>query len=214
VRSAALPILLVFSLSGAGCLSEDVCSPHQRVDEALRCSCIEGTIPPASGTGDCIPCGEHEHVSAAACVCDEGYARASAGEACTLIPSGLGVACSATQTCVDAEYHLCHGVGDGAGYCTTTCGTGGECPAGYTCTADGSSSYCRRPPTGLGETCQSSADCSGYEASFCETFVSHVCLVQGCTLGGSDCYAGASCCDLSRFGMPTLCVPTGQCPVQ
>jgi hypothetical protein len=68
-------------------------------------------------------------------------------------------------------------------------------------------------PTGLGATCQSSADCAAYQATYCETFQSHTCLIQDCAANPSICPAGWGCCtSVTRYGLPTLCIPDGECP--
>jgi len=66
-------------------------------------------------------------------------------------------------------------------------------------------------PFGEDQPCLSDLDCAGYEASFCDFIVSNTCLVRGCSLAPDSCFAGKQCCDLSAFGLPTLCTPTGAC---
>ena len=68
-----------------------------------------------------------------------------------------------------------------------------------------------RPPLGLGDACESSEDCTA-EAGYCEIVQSHTCQVSDCSLDADDCFIGSSCCDLTDFGLPRLCVPTGTCP--
>jgi hypothetical protein len=68
------------------------------------------------------------------------------------------------------------------------------------------------PPVGLAKPCTSAADCAGTEATYCDTFVTMGCLVEGCNLEVDDCYTGYECCDLSAFGIPLpLCIEEGQC---
>lgn len=66
-------------------------------------------------------------------------------------------------------------------------------------------------PTGEGQPCVSEADCTGLEASFCDIFVSQTCLVRGCSVSPDSCSAGKECCDLTAFGLPTLCIAAGAC---
>ena len=66
-------------------------------------------------------------------------------------------------------------------------------------------------PTGEDMPCSSSADCAGFEATFCDTFVTGTCLVSGCTVVPDSCSAGKECCDLSSFGLPPLCIAAGAC---
>ena len=50
------------------------------------------------------------------------------------------------------------------------------------------------------------------EATYCDTFKSHSCLVQGCSLTPNNCFSGWECCDLSAFGVPQpICVAQGAC---
>jgi hypothetical protein len=69
-------------------------------------------------------------------------------------------------------------------------------------------------PTGEGQPCASEADCAGFEASFCEIYVSRTCLVSGCSLSPDSCPAGEECCDVTAVGLvglPTLCLAAGLC---
>lgn len=68
------------------------------------------------------------------------------------------------------------------------------------------------PPSGQGEPCETAQDCADKEASYCETLQAHVCLVPDCEVGGQGCSEGFSCCDLTTFELPTLCVREGSCP--
>jgi hypothetical protein len=80
-------------------------------------------------------------------------------------------------------------------------------------TTSGASTDSGRAPTGLGASCESSADCAGYDATYCETFQSHTCFIQNCTSDPGICPAGWSCCEtVTRYGLPTLCLPDGNCP--
>lgn len=91
-----------------------------------------------------------------------------------------------------------------AGDCEEAGGAGG---AGGDSGTDGGGGL----PMGLGMSCSSNDDCADTEATFCDTFMSHTCQVQGCSLDPNDCYEGAACCDFSAYGLGTLCVPGG-CP--
>jgi hypothetical protein len=126
---------------------------------------------------------------------------------------GLGDACDTDAACVVDPYTYCQLTAGGAGYCTTKdCSDSSECTGGYACALDVTPSYCERPPTGQGAACESADDCASFEATYCETRQGHVCLVQGCTLGGNDCFSGWQCCDLSAFLGAVLCIPEGNCP--
>ena len=65
--------------------------------------------------------------------------------------------------------------------------------------------------TGEDRPCASDADCAGFEATFCDIFVTGTCLVRGCSVAPNSCSVGRECCDLSAFGLPTLCIGVGTC---
>lgn len=212
-RSAAALFALLGALPSA-CVydSSEPCGPHQVMyGDKLRCVCDATSAPTPTG---CTPCGAHEVPGATSCVCEAGYSRPSADAACAETPTGLGTACDATTPCADPAFSHCQIVDGGSGYCTTIDCTGPEdCTGGYACDTTGSPSFCRRPPVGAGMSCTSNADCEGTEATSCDTFMSHTCLVQGCSLTPDNCFSGTACCDLSKFGAPQpLCLPEGACP--
>lgn len=170
-----------------------------------RCVCPEGAVMTPTG---CLECGEHEIATATSCVCETGYSRSAPGEPCEEA-AGLGAECDpGSPECEDAYPH-CEPAGD-SGYCTTDgCSSSDDCEGGYACNAD---SVCERPPVGLGESCAGPDDCAGTEATFCDSFMTMTCQVQGCSLDPDDCFEGYECCDLSMFGLPEpLCVPSGGC---
>jgi hypothetical protein len=215
-RRAATRLAAVLVAAGlSACLydADDVCSRNQELDGGV-CECVAGAVPAEDGDG-CTPCGAHEVVAGAACVCAEGYTRASEEAPCEPVPAGLNAACDpGGVACADEQFAYCRATGDAAGYCTSSgCETSADCPDGYACAEDGEIRYCKRPPTGQGAPCESSADCAGYEAAYCETFVEHACFVSGCTSSPDSCHEGWECCDLSTY-IPdlTLCVEEGACP--
>lgn len=140
------------------------------------------------------------------------HARPSEGDGCELVPDALGRMCDPAVPSCDSEYPTCHASEDSAGYCTNECATSEECTGGFVCDTSTEPGYCQRPPTGVGRSCASSADCASFEATYCETLQSHVCLVEGCTKSPNTCFQGQDCCDLTVVGLPTLCVPAGTCP--
>jgi hypothetical protein len=178
----------LFALLGAlpsACVydSSDRCGPHQVMYEDLRCVCDATSVPNAAGTG------------------------------CEPAPVGQGAPCDATKLCTDAEFNHCEAGADGSGYCTKTgCASSDDCTNGYACDLAVTPSVCRRPPAGLGMSCTSNADCAGTQATYCDTFQTHSCLVQGCSLAPDNCFTGYECCDLSAFMIPQpLCIPQGAC---
>jgi len=174
--------------------------------DSTRCVCPEGSYN--SGTA-CVQCGAHEIATPTSCDCEPGYSRPGEGQACVETPEGLGAECDPAASSCSAPYDHCE-PSSGSGYCTTTgCTTADDCEGGYACNA---SSVCQRPPVGQGKPCTSPDDCAGTEATYCDSFVTHTCLVQGCSLDPDDCFAGSECCDLSMFGVPQpICVAAGAC---
>jgi hypothetical protein len=91
---------------------------------------------------------------------------------------------------------------------------GCDCIRGYT--RDASSGYCIATnltlpsselpkQTGVGVSCTSNAECKGFDASYCETQVSHTCLVSDCDATDvRSCSEGHHCCPFAN--LPNLCV--------
>ena len=221
-RISALVVLVAFSsvLGLSSCLydSSDRCDSTQAYDaNAGLCVCtgntIAGTTP--EGNPGCAPCAEHEVASNDACLCEEGYQRPTPEAACVVVPEALGLPCESDPDCTDPIYDTCHPLDDGSGYCTQVGCAAGECTGGYACDTIATPSYCVRPADGAGQSCATDDDCAGTEATWCDTFKSHTCFVEGCALGGTDC-PGRECCDLSgpSFGTvkKTICVDSGTCP--
>lgn len=199
---------VLLSIAPSGCVydPDQRCGPHQQLLPADRCACEAGYVP---GDNGCVPCAENEHESNGACVCDSGYARDADGAACTPLPAELGTACDASAPCPAGRYPLCHATDSGDGYCTSACASSDECDGGYRCHVDPQGGYCRRPPLGYGESCESDEDCAQGEATFCETIQSHLCLVP-CAAGRTEtCFEGEVCCDFTLFN--PVCVPAGAC---
>ena len=218
-RAAPIRAVELAALVGlAACLydPDEPCSPFQERSEGGDCVCEAGAVPRGPTEG-CQPCGDNEVAAGATCACVEGYARPDAGSPCAPVPAGLGVPCQVGgPACADETYDTCHAMDRADGYCTSVGCTGSEeCPGDYACTDDGDQRYCKRPPTGQGTPCESAADCAEFEATYCETVLAHMCLVEGCTVSPDSCHEGWTCCDLSTLGLDeTLCVPEGQCPTE
>ncbi len=201
----------------AACLYDesDRCGPNQELSGTQACVCVDGLV--LVGTS-CVPCPEHELEVDGACQCEIDYERPVEGQACApIVVGGLGAGCSSTQPCVDPVFDTCKAGGVAGQYCTSEgCAADGDCDAGYACNLRGEKSFCEREPLGQGDECASSADCAGGDASFCEVFQNHVCLVPDCSLQNDDCFAGWQCCDLTALpvsGLPaSVCAPEGMCP--
>jgi hypothetical protein len=196
----------------SGCVldASDRCGPNQMVSGEIEvCVCVPNAVYTAMG---CVLCGANEVPGATACECATGFARGGSG-ACEPVPAGLGVACTAATPCTDTTYNTCASAPIGDGYCTSTgCASNADCTGGYACDLTASPPYCKRPPLGAGMSCTSNADCAGTEATYCDTFVQHACLVEGCAVSPNNCFSGTECCDLSAFGIPMpICIPQGAC---
>lgn len=210
-RAARLGALMFTGALSLGCLydADDRCSPGTVLFEGTVCVCAEGSVLTEEG---CVVCGANEVPGAGACVCASGFSRASEGAPCEEGPSALGVACDTTSApCEDATYDVCHATSGSAGYCTEGCASSADCEGGFACDVAATPPYCRRPPTGAGQTCAGDADCAGTEATLCESRMSHQCVVV-CEPAASDCFPGMTCCDFTMFGAPApFCLPDGSC---
>lgn len=211
-RSCAAALAAALTAAGTltGCLvDQGRCGPHQDRNAVGNCVCAWGYIPDDSLV--CRKCGENQVSQANSCTCAPGFSRNAAQE-CVAQVTGVGDRCANDADCTTGAPH-CE-VGGDAPYCTTTGCTASEmCPGGFGCDTKQSPSVCVAPPKGLGDACTSQEDCAGQEASYCELTSSKVCLVSGCTVN-ADCWANWTCCDLTAFGLPTLCVAEGACPVE
>jgi hypothetical protein len=182
------------------------CGAAQMYSESAQVCVCEGnaiTVP-----GGCKPCAADEVVTGMTCGCAIGQKKNADG-ACAVV-NGLGDPCdTVTAPCNDTTYSYC-AVQDGgtSGICTQTCAGNADCEATYTCATWEAQPYCRTF-TGVGQTCGASTDCTG-DANFCDTFMTHSCLVSGCSLTANDCPRDTMCCDFSRFRLGTLCA--GACP--
>ncbi|HKU42515.1 MAG TPA: hypothetical protein VJR89_30365, partial [Polyangiales bacterium] len=72
------------------------------------------------------------------------------------------------------------------------------------------------PPSGEGESCETSADCASYAATFCQNLQApFVCLVQGCATGQRSCSGSYVCCSFPDIpplaGANGLCIPESNC---
>lgn len=206
-------LVLFAGLGGliAGCVydSDDRCSPGQSLLNDAFCLCPEGSVLIGD---DCVPCAENEVPGGSGCVCATGFSRPAEGAACEAPPMTLGVACdTANAPCTDATDDLCHATSGTAGYCTSDCTTSADCRGGYACDTAATPAYCRRPPVGAGQACMSDAECAGTEATMCETFMAHACVVI-CAPASPDCFPGLKCCDFTMLGAPApFCLPDGAC---
>lgn len=198
----------------AACLydADSRCDANQHLGAGEACVCDEGY---AFRGQACEPCGENETYEGGACVCAEGYTRGSGAES-ACIESNAGTRCDPAESnsCQDETFGICRDRGADVGYCTKACEADEDCPHGYACDTSAAPATCMSSPVGQGQACESSEDCEGTDATYCETTLAGACLVQGCSTDNPlSCSEGFGCCDLASLGLElTLCVPEGMCP--
>jgi len=208
---------LVFALSR--CIAEDgACGPHQvpSDDETYTCKCDRGYVMDEERGYGCIACKANETDSDGECICKPGYARPDEKSKCEKVEgSVIGSDCSEEQPCTDPNPYCA--VSQSPAYCTTQgCSKNDDCPSKWRCDKSGADAFCKKPPAGLGDTCSTSADC-GKEAPFCESFMTHTCIINNCATQPSLCPSQLVCCDLSALIGESLCVDNtalanGACP--
>lgn len=215
-RISGVGMLLAFvSLGGASsCLyhSSDRCDPGQVYNaDAGLCVCDE-SLNKVAGDHGCETCDRNATAKDDVCTCNDGFS----GDGITCV--AVGAACKADADCKDKRYDTCHLSSADSGYCTNSgCTTVDDaaCSAGYKCDLSGKTGYCERPPSGAGMACKTNDDCTGTDATYCESFNTHQCYVQGCSLTANDCFPGKECCDLAPLsgGLVTavICVDAGKC---
>jgi hypothetical protein len=211
-------VVLAFAVSR--CIAEDgACSEHQVTsgDETYTCKCADGYVLDTDSGYGCVACKKNETSSAGACVCKEGYSRPDEKSPCEKTEgSVLGSECSAEQSCT-APNPYCAETQSPA-YCTTQdCSENDDCPSMWRCDKAGDVAFCKKPPTGLGDSCDTSADCAGNEAGFCETFMTRTCIINKCASQPSVCPSQLVCCDLTALIGEALCIDAavltnGLCP--
>ena len=202
--------VLVCSAFGGCIVGRDRCGDNEMPSTSKQavCVCVPGTVPDPRGYG-CTACGEHEAAIGAVCECEPGYERKSASSPCTMSEGGaLGAVCDDATPCTE-PYPYCASSAAGS-FCTSQgCASSANCPSTWRCNKSGATSFCAKPPTGLEQTCQTSADCSATESTFCDTFFSQKCYVEKCATGDNACPNGYSCCDLQAVVATSVCAPTG-----
>ncbi len=206
-----LPHLAIALAAACAFDADDRCGAHQSFNDVLNvCECDSGY---ALDGEECVRCGDNEVPADGQCVCEPGFVRSEEGD-CEPAGGDLSMECEPESSDCAGEYSFCALAPAGDGYCTAAdCESSDDCPDGFTCTTWEASPFCMRPPTGLGDECDSHEDCEGNDASFCESLLNRACVVAGCDLELEDCSDGFECCDISAFGVEdTLCVPEGRCP--
>jgi hypothetical protein len=210
-RTPGIVTLLGLVLA-SGCIfnPDERCGENQVYDQAsLGCKCVPTAI--ASATG-CTPCGANEEPVAGKCSCKTGYKLGATG-VCEVSQSLQNTACTPGAACADAKYSRCAPGPAGTGYCTNPCtGAAGCETAGWVCTTWEATPYCKRPPTGVGTSCTTQAQCASFDANVCETTQAKACIVTGCMVTPNTCSGGMACCDYAKVGGPTICVAPGTCP--
>ena len=145
------------------------------------------------------PCGDHfRESSTGTCLCREGSVPI-AGRCEPEVESGP-----------DGDSQLaCEG---DAGDCA--CQSTSQCPDGLLCDAL-DTGQCIPEPAGLNQSCTSDDDCTG-AATYCETFSSGRCQIEGCKERDGVCPGDMACCDYAVIGR-SLCIfpenlEQGSCP--
>ena len=157
-------------------------------------------VPVAAGCliDDEDVCGSHQHRVEAAfldgCVCDDGAAPN---------PGGIGCSPCGEHERVVAEACVCE-----VGFARA--GNGPCAPADESLDAGADD----EPGTsGQDMSCSSSADCAGYDATFCLTLLPPTrCLVEHCADGTQRCAADRECCVITV--LPELAATGGICVAQ
>jgi hypothetical protein len=210
-----LLFLTALLVAPGGCVydQDQRCGENQALSaDGRQCLCVAGAAMTAHG---CTLCGTNEVPGNGVCDCAPGYSRLTPKGACQAAPAAIGMACDTLSApCTDLTYSACHVTSGTTGYCTNVgCTTSADCQGGYACDVTVSPAFCKRPPVGAGQSCQSNAECAGTEATYCDAMVTHQCLVQGCKVTPDDCFSGTLCCDLSMYGVAQpICVLAGTCP--
>ena len=213
IREIFAVLSLFFALVQTGCLvdSENRCGTHQVLQNDL-CICERGY---GLFGNTCQACGANEVGSNDGCQCAAGFGRSNPTQPCAAA-AALGQTCAADADCTDAAFPFCASSSD-TRYCTLPdCTASTDCINNYSCNTRGPRTFCERPPTGVGQSCRTSADCAGLEASYCESTLSHACLKDACKSDPSICPGDWVCCDIALIG-ESLCLPptqvlSGQCP--
>jgi hypothetical protein len=204
------------------------------------CVCEDGSALTEHG---CEACGRNAEVVGNECVCSAGF-ELNASKECeasrddttdddaaddtdandhammdAATTGAPGAACDVDGDCDEPFAHCRTEPSASVGYCTSVdCEDDAECPETFMCQREVTPSFCKRPPTGIGRSCEDNDDCEGYDAWMCNAFDSR-CVVTDC-LSDPDaaCFRDQLCCDFSVFGGPSICIPedeldTGECPI-
>ena len=188
----------------------DTCNNLQDCDDGEYCDLTLDTPvcrPPPSGQGEVCDssedCSEYE-----ADYCETFVSMTCLKSECDPMLND----CSPGYLCCDFQFigipALCVDETLTGGVCGTgvTCDSDAECDSGTYCDLTQDPPSCLMPPSGQGHACTSDADCSGFQADYCETIVTSECLVQGCDKEANNCSSGYQCCDFTWMGLPSLCV--------
>lgn len=213
MRRVQVAVGALISLFGAACIIDDgdgACGKNQRRvtgNSSYYCECETGFILQGS---TCVACGVNETSQDGRCVCQAGFARASAEEQCAM--SSFGAACTTNAQCSGSSPTCLKGSG-GSGFCTNACASSSDCQLGYLCDAYDGQKVCSKAPAGYSDACTASSECTK-EATYCEAIQSKVCLV---TCGKSaPCPGDWSCCEISLLGVAICVEPkglmSGMCP--
>ena len=225
----------------AGCLvdSNDRCSPGEEVNGDDYCVCKANHIPRArdvmvlSGTtaepldrDGCVACGEHQVAAGDTCACEMGYAFNAKGKCVkpTVAKVNFGETCASDDDCTGPGASCIDddelGMMTRTPYCSTRdCADPSECPSDkmYGCFSGAAGTFCRKPPSGEGDTCDMA---DGAESNPACQNESTACVFGRCTApivcgSNEDCTPGLICCDLTVLAGrddALICTTSAACP--
>ena len=215
LRAVAFYFGLSMLLLAAGCIVADgdaTCGPNQAAVSGAGshyCLCAPGFVIDDDAVG-CKACGENEEGKHDECVCKAGYVRSSG----TCAESSLGAVCESSTDC-SGDFSTCV-MDQAGGYCSSAgCTSSNDCQPSWFCSGKASDAVCKKPPDGYQKPCAGAADCAGTSATYCDSFQTHSCVIEGCG-AGVPCPGDWSCCNISLIGV-SLCIPPsglaqGACP--
>lgn len=118
----AIWVLGALGLMAPGCLldTDDRCGPNQELleyaEKSERCVCVAGTAYDAA-TKSCKVCGDNETASAAGCVCNTGFIRATATAPCTELPADVVKPTGQDDSCIPPDGSAASCEGKEASFC-------------------------------------------------------------------------------------------------
>ena len=158
--------------TGGYCYDHATCASSLCLPTAESAFCTVSCTPGGAGNGGCP--------SAMMCL-------GAAGKDGTCYPQGnaaLGDFCDSLGDCASGD---CVGIGDGKAICTQPCAQEGDCPSGFTCSAE----LCLKKGTkAFGEPCELITEC---ESTLCAGYCTQACSASNPCPGESKCLETGYC---------------------